>query len=244
MDGLQREQPWYEKWFDENYLRLYHHRDVDDARDQARLILDCLELCKDCSILDLGCGEGRYTMYFKRRGYRVLGLDLSEKLIRSGREKYPGLNLVVGDMRAIPGRFDLVLSLFTSFGYFEEDRENHRVVESVSGSLVPGGVFWLDFLNPTYIEDNLVTESEKQISSHTLVTEKRKIEDNRIIKDILFEEHGVKNKYKESVRLYSRLELEDMLKRAGLSIQGCFGNYLGAPWQQTSERTILYGKKP
>ncbi len=243
MEKLQRELPWYKKWFDENYLLLYRHRDVEDAREQVSLIIDSLKPAKGSSILDLGCGEGRYTVFFKDRGYRVLGLDLSEKLINCGKKKYPRLNLVKGDMRAIPGRFDLILSLFTSFGYFEDDNENQQVVCSVYRSLNPGGVFWLDFLNPQYIKNNLVAESFTRISPRIMVQEKRKIKDGRIIKDIFFEEKGLKKHYRESVRLYTRRELEEILERSGFRLAGCFGSYRGEEWHQDSERTIVYGRK-
>lgn len=240
----ERDIPWYEEWFDENYLLLYCHRDIEDAGAQVRLIIDTIKPGKDSSILDLGCGEGRYTEFFHKRGFRVVGLDLSEKLLGEGRRKYPDLHLVKADMRAIPGTFDLVLSLFTSFGYFEEEEENQRVFHAVYRSLRPGGVFWLDFLNPAQVEKNLVPESYARLSPHLEVEEKRKIEADRIIKDIYFKEKESIRHYRESVRLYTRPELEDMFLKAGFCLDGCFGDYRGRAWHRDSERTIIYGRRP
>ncbi|MCI0471490.1 MAG: class I SAM-dependent methyltransferase, partial [Candidatus Aminicenantes bacterium] len=134
MKRQQKEIPWYKNWFDENYLLLYKHRNSDDAREQAALIQRILNPGKNCTILDLGCGEGRYTPFFKNRGCRIYGMDLSGTLLRNAKTKYPRLDLVLGDMRDIPflpGKFDLILSLFTSFGYFERDEENRLVLDSV-----------------------------------------------------------------------------------------------------------------
>lgn len=243
MESQNREAPWYKQWFDENYLLLYRHRDLDDAREQFRLILDVLKPDKKNTVLDLACGEGRYASFFDKSGYRVLGLDLSETLIRRGKEKYPDLGLVVGDMRSIPGKFDLILSLFTSFGYFEEDRENRLVLDAVYAALNENGIFWLDFLNSTYVRHHLVPDNFSQISTDIHVREKRKIAGSRIIKDIYFKGNGTTTHYRESVRLYTRWELEEMLQEAGFSLEGCFGDYRGEAWSEDCRRTILYGRK-
>ena len=248
MESTQRELPWYKKWFDENYLLLYRHRNIEDAREQVRLIMSTLKLSRDSIILDLGCGEGRYSFFFRESGCRVLGLDLSEIFIRSGKEKYPRLNLIVADMGNIPvlpGRFDLVLSLFTSFGYFEEDEENERIIDEVYRSLKPGGFFWLDFLNSRYTENNLLPENTSQISPSVRVLEKRKVINGRVIKDIFFldsRQHETRT-YRESVRLFSRSELETMMQKVGFTITGCFGNYRGETWTGDSERSIIIGRK-
>ena len=151
--------PWFKKWFDENYLLLYSHRDCEDAEKQVQLIIHTFNPKKNAKLLDLGCGDGRYLYLFNKRGFQTFGLDLSERLLRKGMEKYKNPNVILGDMRAIPGHFDIILSLFTSFGYFEIERENEKVLDSVSESLNKGGWFWLDFLNPTVVKKNLVKES-------------------------------------------------------------------------------------
>ncbi|MCU0286191.1 MAG: class I SAM-dependent methyltransferase [Acidobacteria bacterium] len=202
--------PWYESWFDENYLALYHYRDRDDAEKQVRLIIDTLELPLNISILDLACGEGRYTALFDELGYHITGLDLSETLIQSGKEKYPDLDLRTGDMRHIPGVFDLILSLFTSFGYFETDEENEKVLHSVYHALKPKGFFWLDFFNAKYVQSHLTPQNMLQLTPEIEVLEKKKIENGRIIKDICFKKNGQEQNYRESVRLFTHDQLADI----------------------------------
>jgi len=233
------------EWFDENYRMLYRHRNSDDAREQVRLILDTLKPGKETTILDLGCGEGRYTAILKKKGRRVFGLDLSETLVKIGKTKEPHLDLLVGDMRAIPGCFDVILSLFTSFGYFDTDRENEAALSSVYQALNPAGYYWLDFLNAEYVKKNLVPESHARLLSGIEVVEKRKIIKGRIIKEIHFKNNGdgTDKNYKESVCLYSRQRLEEMLKKAGFWLRHCFGDYRGGPWNPDTERTILVGQK-
>ena len=146
---------WFRNWFDENYLQLYKHRDENDAQKQINLIINSLNLSKTMRILYLGCGEGRHVSVLNNMGYRVFGLDISRILINKGKKKYRNLNLIVGDMREIPGCFDVILSLFTSFGYFDHDIENIKVLLSISSALTKNGWFWLDFLNPPFIKKNM-----------------------------------------------------------------------------------------
>jgi SAM-dependent methyltransferase len=239
----QNDTPWYEQWFDENYLLLYHHRNRTDAEKQVSLIIDTLKPSRETAILDLACGEGRYAALLKEQGYNVMGLDLSKTLISIGRERYPDLDLRVGDMRDIQGKFDLILSLFSSFGYFDSDEENENVLISIYKALNPGGVFWLDFLTAQEVEKNLKPRGISQYSTRIQVEENRKIENGRIIKDIHFQKNGEERSYMESVRLFTRDDLEGMFERVGFRVAFCFGDYCGAEWTTESPRTILVGTK-
>jgi len=234
---------WYEKWFDENYLKLYNHRDHADARSQADLIIRTLRPPKDAAILDLACGEGRHCAIFHERGYNIRGLDLSETLIRIGKGRHPELDLFIGDMRDIPGRYDIILSLFTSFGYFASDEENEQVLESVSGALNGGGWFWLDFLNPAHVRNTLVPESVTELADGTRAVERRRIEGATIIKEIRLTSGGRTASYEERVRMYTRDQLETFFRRHRIIPDGAFGDYSGAPWHPGSDRTIIYGRK-
>ncbi|MCP4217925.1 MAG: class I SAM-dependent methyltransferase [bacterium] len=234
---------WYKDWFDENYLKLYSHRNHGDAKTQVDLITATLELPKETAILDLACGEGRYTAIFKEMGYEITGMDLSETLINSGKKKYPHLNLEVGDMRNIRGEYDLVLSLFTSFGYFDEDSENEKVLHAVFNALKPGGLYWFDFLNAAAVTKNLVPESLSRPSDGMEVLEKRRIEKGRIVKDIRFRNGDKETCYRESVRLFTQPMLEEMFKRVGFQLIHVFGDYNGGARAEESPRVILVGQR-
>ncbi len=234
---------WFENWFDENYLELYQHRDGRDADRQVSLIIDTLKLNKDMSILDLACGEGRHSIYFHLLGYNIEGIDLSPTLITRGKEKYPDLNIHTGNMLHIEGTFDVILSLFTSFGYYSSDEENQQVLESISTALKPGGWFWMDFLNAYQVENNLVPLTVSELDNGTRVEQHRSIQDRMVVKDIIFFEESGSRSYQERVMLYTKTELEAMFFKAGLKPAGSFGDYTGAAWTRESRRTILYAKK-
>lgn len=230
---------WYENWFDENYLELYKHRDSTDAKLQVELIEKKINITREMAILDLGCGDGRHSILFHQKGYLINGIDQSVVLINQGKKKYPTLNLSVGDMRFINGKYDLILSLFTSFGYFDDDDENFKVLKSISNALNPGGYLWLDYLNSFNVISNLVPFSEREISENITVSENRRIKNNMVIKDIMFGEH----KYQERVKLYCKDKLSEMFLQNAITPLEVFGDYDGSSWEKNSKRTIIYGKK-
>jgi SAM-dependent methyltransferase len=234
---------WFETWFDDNYLRLYHHRNSKDAEEQVRLILKTLHPRKDQTILDLACGEGRHCVLFHKKGYKITGIDLSDELIKSGLTKYPGIDLQKGDMRHIKGTYDIILSLFTSFGYFSKDEDNKSVILSIGQALNTGGWFWIDFLNPAYIKQTLVPGNEIVLEDGTKVIEKRYIKEDFIIKEILFNGPVSNSTYQERVKLYTKEDIERMMEDAGIRPRDSFGDYKGSSWSRLSPRTIIYGSK-
>ncbi len=237
------EKKWYKHWFNQDYLKLYHTRNQEDARNQIELILDTIQPEKTDAILDLGCGAGRHISILDSLGYTTFGLDLSETLLRIGKKEYSNLNLINGDIRHIPGRFDLILSLFSSFGYFQSDQKNLSVFNSIYQALNPRGLFWFDFLNPHYVKSNLESHRKRKISDQLSVTEKKKIEGNRVIKTIHIDQGNQQKTYFESVRMFELEELKTALTQTGFTIQKVFGDYSGSDWSNLSERTIIYCSK-
>jgi len=99
---------------------------------------------KSGKALDLGCGTGNYTLELKRRGFDVIGLDVSEEMLKIARSK--GLDCVKGDAYSLPfpdGSFDLVLSVTM----FEFIHEPERVLGEIHRVLKPGGEILIGTMN-------------------------------------------------------------------------------------------------
>lgn len=237
------QEKWYARWFDENYLQLYGHRNLKDAKKQIDLLLKVLSPDPNKKILDLGCGSGRHCVLLKEYGYTVVGMDLSPVLLSRARQSDPDLMLIRGDKRHIPGFFDVILSLFTSFGYFDTDKEHMDTLAEIYNSLTPGGYFWLDFLNSEYVKNHLQEESVRELPDGTIVRENRWIDQHFVYKRITFVMEDFEKHYIERVRLYSRDDLRRMLREIGFTVLHEFGNYEGKSWEESDERTILVAKK-
>ena len=127
---------WFAGWFDSPYYHLlYRHRDHEEAAAFIDALMQALQPKPDDHILDLACGAGRHSNYLANKGYTVTGLDLSkESIARAKANAADNVSFGVADMRQLDAKaeYDLVLNLFTSFGYFEDFDDNLRVLKGVS----------------------------------------------------------------------------------------------------------------
>ena len=237
---------WYKEWFGQEYLDLYAHRDSDEAEQHVDFVVRHLEGPAPRRVLDLACGAGRHTAALLRRGYPAVGVYLSLTLLAHP-PRQPGS--VAGDMRCLPFRdasFDWVLNFFTSFGYFERERENFRVLEEIVRLLSPGGRFLIDFLNRERVIQEL-EERETQVVDGREVHIERWYEPStrRIQKRMRLVTPGRSPAtYLESVRAYDRDEVTIGARWAGLEVDALYGNFDGDPYHRDSERLILVGHRP
>jgi SAM-dependent methyltransferase len=243
---LEMDSEWYRKSFGADYLRIYAHRNDDEARLQADFIEARLKPPQGARMLDLCCGSGRHVREFARRGYDIVGLDLSEELLgaAANANDNPGCCFVRGDMRAIPFgcRFDFVFSFFTSFGYFEQEKQDEGVLCAISGLLKQGGCFVLDYMNPEYVRANLAPEDRTRLLNFNLKQE-RSISGNRIEKRLTVTDSGEIRVYEESVRLYSLGEIRRMMERAGMALRKVCGDFNGSRFDDESPRMIIFAEK-
>ena len=240
---------WYESSFGPDYMVIYRHRDWDSAAHEVRLMASWLALEPGAAVLDVGCGSGRHSMALSGMGYRVTGVDLSDDLLREARRRDAGSRVewVKGDMRRLPfadGSFDATVNLFTSFGYFVTEEENTAVLGELRRVLRSGGKFLIDFLNPLYVERNLVPETIR-VDEETgwTITEKRRIREGCVVKTIVVDTGANGRRvYEERVRLYTLSWFDTRLTAAGLRVEETYGGYDGSPYVETeSDRLILRG---
>jgi SAM-dependent methyltransferase len=239
-----QEADWFEEWFGEDYLNIYQHRDEREAEHAIELIAANVAGREIQSVLDLGCGAGRHTKVLFERWWTV-GLDLSMALLKVARKESPDAPYVRADMRDLPfadESFDLVVNLFTSFGYFDDDREHLRVLSCVAIAMRRGGTLVMDFLNASQVRRELVAYDERVENGNTIEQTRTITPDGRFVeKKIRLRERG--KEYIERVRLLSANDLERMLQTAGFEVEKRFGDYSGASWSEDSPRTILFASR-
>ncbi len=238
---------WFDEWFNSPYYHiLYRHRDEQDAAHFLDNIITFLNFNSRHKILDLACGKGRHSIYLNKKGYDVMGVDLSEANIQKANiYANSRLHFIQSDMRHLQFKkeFDFVLNLFTSFGYFEDDAENEKVIKQVAKSLNDGGILFLDFLNPEWVVNKLVPYETKTLEGIDFHLEKRE-ENGYILKDISFTADGKDYAYQEKVKAISCEEFKHYFVKAGLLLEEIFGDYDLNPFDKThSERMIFVARK-
>lgn len=244
---------WFEEWFDSPlYEKIYSNRDEEEADRLAGLLTQILPLREYPEIMDMGCGRGRHSINLGRRGYTVTGIDLSEEAITKARskalnEELRSVSFAVADMRELfPDTFDAVINLFTSFGYFENDRENKLVIQNVAGMLRERGIFVIDYLNAHKARQELVEQEDGRLGKYEYVINRQISGDDTIVKKISFSQagYGKTHDFEERVKLYDLSWFEESFKEAGFVAEHVYGNYSGAPFnRKTSSRLLIVARK-
>jgi len=245
---------WYREFFDDLYLRVYQPLEApEQVRREVDFIVKALDLPAGAKVLDLCCGQGRHSLELARRGFQVVGVDLSEALLYAARKRAEseGLSVIflLCDMREIDfsNEFDAVINMFTSFGYLESEAEDEKVLAKVAQALKSGGKFLLDVVNRDRLVRDFQAREWHAADEGWLGLEERTFDhlSGRMeTRWVCVARDGVRYERLSSVRLYTASELRTMLERAGLKVTNLFGDYDGSPYSWDSQRLIVVSCKP
>ena len=245
------------EWFDdasfwrELYSVMFTQNRIADAQKQ---VAKALALTKPAgkSVLDLCCGPGRCSIALAKRGYSVTGVDKTKYLLDKARVQARAARVEIEwiqkDMRDFvrPDSFALVLSMFTSFGYFDDRREDMIVLENMFTSLQPGGACLIEVLGKERLARILQPTSSSMLADGTLVVERHEIFDDwtRVRNEWLVLRKGRVRSFKFHHTVYSGLELRDRMERAGFVNVTLYGNLDGDEYGPSAERLVAIGRKP
>ena len=238
---------WFANWFDSPYYHLlYKNRDDKEAQSFIDNLICRLKIPKKSMILDIACGKGRHSIYFNKRGMKVEGIDLSHNSINiAKKEENTTLNFSVYDMRKVfkKDTFDIIVNLFTSFGYFKKNKDEQTAITAMALSLKQEGTLIIDFMNTKKVIKNLVESERKEVDGVNFNI-KRCIKNNYIIKDIIFSDNGNNYQFQEKVKALTLDDFSKLISHAGLKIIDIFGDYRLKDFNAlTSERLIIICKK-
>jgi SAM-dependent methyltransferase len=168
---------WYAEAFDAASAEMAW---TDRTGPEVDRVAKILQPHGDERVLDLACGSGRHSLELRRRGFEVVGADISSDLIaiarRDATEADLDVEFVQADLRDLDyeGEFDLVLNLNDgAIGYLESDEENRRSFEVISRALRPGGRNMVQLPNVLYARERLPQRSWIPASSMVELVEHR-----------------------------------------------------------------------
>ena len=260
-----RHQHWWETVFDEQYLKTYVDIVTPERTvQQVAFLMRHLRLKKSAHILDLACGYGRHAIALSEKGHAVTGLDFSKHFIalakRHATERGVNTQFIHADMRnlAFVNRFDAVISIFTSFGYFEDDSDNVLVLKKISQALKPNGEFIIDLNNLTRIIAWLSREGVVDNTTHRLTaTRTEKLSNGLVVttkdefhsltmrasKTRIWKERSTQKRYTTDVRLFSLPEFSCLLEEQGLAVTAVWGDFDDSRFGSDSRRMIIRARK-
>jgi ubiquinone/menaquinone biosynthesis C-methylase UbiE len=207
---------------------LYRHRSREEAERFIHALVKHLNVEPGSIVLDLACGKGRHSKALFDLGLRVTGVDLSPGSIHEAlKMERDGLEFFVHDMRC-PFRinyYHYIFNLFTSFGYFNSVRDEHKAIRSAAVGLQRGGKLVIDYFN-AYVVRKLIVDNPEGSDEFkgVLFNWKKTVENNRVIKTININDAGKISVFKESVRLLSLEDFKELLKN-DFDMLEVFGDY-------------------
>lgn len=245
------------EWFDdESFWREMYPFMFPDQRfvDAERQVAKALALTKPNgkSALDLCCGPGRCAIALAKKGFTVTGVDKTRHLLDKARTKARAAGVTVEwiheDMRDFlrPSSFALILSMFTSFGYFENKQDDRIVLENVFTSLQPGGVFLIELMGKERLAKILQSPITTILPDGAIWIDRHEVFDEwtRVRNEWLVVRDGKTKSFKFNLNIYSGLELRERLENAGFTGVSLYGSLDGIEYGSSAERLIAIGRKP
>jgi SAM-dependent methyltransferase len=245
------------EWFEDETLwrELYPYVFPADrvaaAPAQVSQILS-LAAVTEGAVLDLCCGPGRHSLELARRGFTVTGVDSSPFLLERAREKADAASLavewVLDDMRQFqrPGTFDLACNLFTSFGYFEREEDNLRVLCNVSESLRDGGTLVMDMVGKERVVRQGLNEQRTEFADGVVLIQQPNVNQDwtRMHLEWTVTKPAAESRtYRFEHHLYSGSELQSRLLSCGFSRVRLFGDLQGSPYGPDATRLVAVARK-
>ncbi|MHB8064994.1 MAG: SAM-dependent methyltransferase [Ruminiclostridium sp.] len=244
---------WYKYWS----LDIKNQSWVEDTENQVDFIVRTLELTGKERVLDLACGFGRHSLSLARRGFSVVGVDITKNYIddaiREAKSTSLAVDFILSDIRDIKfnNEFDVVLNLADgAIGYLENDEENLKIFDVIAKALKPGGKHFMDICNAEHAE-HYFPKRYWDIGSTTLALP---IFDwDKETRRMLFGEWEIK--FGEvaqkpdsiepctSARLYSKSELDAILQLRQMKVVTTFSDYHGKEASNKELQLMVYSQK-
>jgi ubiquinone/menaquinone biosynthesis C-methylase UbiE len=244
---------WWQSYFDNQYLLEYEPLFTleRDRREVARLI-DVLGLPSGARVLDVPCGQGRHAHLLAEAGFDVDGLDYSTELLARARRRGTGsrLRYTRGDMRKLPvrwrGRFDAVLNLFTSFGFFAEPADDRRVLAEFARVLAPGGVLVWHGGSRDGVMARFLQRDWWQTGDGTLIAHERSFDGLSGVLTVHSAWSGPSGQgtREHRIRLYTPTRLAELCADVGLIVEQAFDAFNDRPLTRRSSEMLLVARKP
>ena len=243
---------WWATYFDQQYLLEYEPVfQLEKDRQEVARLLELLELPAGSRVLDVPCGQGRHAHLLAEAGFDVDGLDYSEHLLDRARERGTGrtLRYTRGDMRRLParwsGRFDAVLNLFTSFGFFEDPADDRTVIAEFARVLAPGGTLVFHAGSRDGVMAKFLDRDWWQADDGTMIGQEREFDPLSGVLSIrsTFRGRRANGERSHRIRLYTATRIAELCADAGLVVARAFDGFHDRPLTRRSTEMLLVARK-
>jgi len=234
---------WFQEWFNSPYYHLlYSNRSEAEAELFINKISSFLKIPSHANVLDVACGKGRHSKTLAKLGFNVTGIDLSENSIADARKfNCDNMRFDVWDMRKAykHNEFDFVFNLFSSFGYFDDEKDDYDCINSFFEDLKPGGKLILDYIN-TDCAVKLMKPREIVQRGEIQFHIQKKLENGFIKKKIEFLAEGENYLFEEKLKVINQHKFNQMLIQSNFEIKYTFGDYELNPFNTVASPRLIF----
>ena len=239
------------QWFEDEefwgkfYPSLFPDERFEIADEQVEKVLDLVVL-GGSAVLDLACGPGRHSVALAKKGLRVTAVDLSAFLLEKARERARAASVEVEwvqeDMRRFvrPETYDLVINMFTAFGYFDDKEDDLKVLRNIHTSLRQDGVFVIDTLGKERLAKDFLSTTSTELEDGTIVVQRHEIFDDwtRVRNEWIVIEGDRATTFRFHHTIYSGQEMKDLLRQTGFGQVKLFGDFDGTEYGLDARRLV------
>ncbi|MBC2697094.1 MAG: class I SAM-dependent methyltransferase [ANME-2 cluster archaeon] len=230
---------WYETLF-EDYGKKYDNENFTQGTiGECDFIEKEINYNKSLSIIDIGCGTGRHSIELTERGYKVIGIDLSESQLEQAKAKAKAQNLQIDfqkhDARNLPfkNEYDLAIMLCEgAFPLMETDELNYKILRNAASSLKAAGKLIFTTLNGLFPLFHSVEEFCASTTEEGNATNSKNTFDLMTFRDFnittVEDDFGNKKELECNERYYVPSEITWLLKSLEFKKIDIYGAKLGA----------------
>lgn len=243
---------WFENeaFWREMFPYMFDNNRFAQADEQVRKIMRLTGVRRG-AVLDLCCGPGRHSVILAKRGFQVTGVDrtrfLLNKARRHAKSERARVEFVRSDVRKFvrPGAYKLALSLWTSFGYFNDKDEDRLVLRNIFTSLKAGGVCLIDVFGKERLAKVANSTTSSRSPDGTLLVQMHEIFDDwtRIRNEWIIIKGNRAKRFKFHHTIYSGQELKNLMLEAGFAEVKLFGDFDGHPYGSDASRLVAVARK-
>jgi len=244
------------EWFDDDafwrdlYPLMFPEKRFADSPEEIEKVL-AMAKPRGKAALDLCCGPGRCSIALAKKGFAVTGVDKTGFLLNKARAKARTAKVEIDwvqmDMRDFvrPNSFDLALSMFTSFGYFDDKTQDTAVLRNIFASLRAAGVFLIEVVGKECLAKIFQPVTSDVFPDGTILVQRHEIFDDwtRIRNEWILLRKGRAKSFKFHHTVYSGQEMRDKLEAVGFVDVRLYGNLGGDEYGPDAQRLIAVARK-
>ncbi len=247
-------QEWFEK--DDFWLNfgpiMFDEQRWAEASTVANQIKVLANLHNNSSILDAGCGPGRISIDFALLGLDVTGVDLIKPFLQTAKESADAegvpITLVQTDLREFESekKFDCAVNLYTSFGYCDNKKDDELILRRIAGTVKDNGCFIMECLSREIAVRDFTEGEWFERAGKTVLTKftvEGAWEGLRSNWTLVDNSTGERLTHEFVQRLYSAVELREILLTCGYKTVEIYGDFDKSPYDHTARTMVLLCKK-